>query len=230
MIPNFGQGSSCVRGDHTFCWDWVRSTGTTRSLPRSSSTSSSPRSRSSSVSCSPSPSPCSPTAPARSTTRSVLLGAPLHDPEPRALPVARALLGHHVDDGRGRARRLHARRPLPEHLAGLRSPLTRGARGRARDGPDAASDALAGRAALAVPAIIAGSASQSSRRSRSPRSPRSSCRKASAIRSSSRSAPRPRSRRRSTRQARSRSRSHSSATACSCSGGSSCPGRGYRFA
>jgi osmoprotectant transport system permease protein len=24
VIPNFGQGSSCVRGDHTFCWDWVR--------------------------------------------------------------------------------------------------------------------------------------------------------------------------------------------------------------
>ena len=25
VIPNFGQGSSCVRGDHPFCWDWVRS-------------------------------------------------------------------------------------------------------------------------------------------------------------------------------------------------------------
>ena len=24
VIPNFGQGSSCVTGDHTFCWDWVR--------------------------------------------------------------------------------------------------------------------------------------------------------------------------------------------------------------
>jgi osmoprotectant transport system permease protein len=24
VIPNFGQGSACVRGDHTFCWDWVR--------------------------------------------------------------------------------------------------------------------------------------------------------------------------------------------------------------
>ena len=24
VIPNFGQGSSCVRGDHVFCWDWVR--------------------------------------------------------------------------------------------------------------------------------------------------------------------------------------------------------------
>jgi osmoprotectant transport system permease protein len=24
VIPKFGQGSSCVRGDHTFCWDWVR--------------------------------------------------------------------------------------------------------------------------------------------------------------------------------------------------------------
>jgi len=24
VIPNFGQGSSCVRGDHAFCWDWVR--------------------------------------------------------------------------------------------------------------------------------------------------------------------------------------------------------------
>ena len=24
VIPNFGQGSSCVRGDHTFCWDWVK--------------------------------------------------------------------------------------------------------------------------------------------------------------------------------------------------------------
>jgi osmoprotectant transport system permease protein len=24
VIPNFGQGSECVRGDNTFCWDWVR--------------------------------------------------------------------------------------------------------------------------------------------------------------------------------------------------------------
>lgn len=24
VIPNFGRGSSCVRGDHPFCWDWVR--------------------------------------------------------------------------------------------------------------------------------------------------------------------------------------------------------------
>ena len=24
VIPNFGQGSSCVTGDHLFCWDWVR--------------------------------------------------------------------------------------------------------------------------------------------------------------------------------------------------------------
>jgi osmoprotectant transport system permease protein len=24
VIPNFGQGSSCVRGDHIFCWGWVR--------------------------------------------------------------------------------------------------------------------------------------------------------------------------------------------------------------
>ena len=24
VIPNFGKGSSCVTGDHAFCWDWVR--------------------------------------------------------------------------------------------------------------------------------------------------------------------------------------------------------------
>lgn len=24
VIPNFGQGSACVTGDHLFCWDWVR--------------------------------------------------------------------------------------------------------------------------------------------------------------------------------------------------------------
>jgi osmoprotectant transport system permease protein len=24
VIPNFGQGSSCVTGNHTFCWSWVR--------------------------------------------------------------------------------------------------------------------------------------------------------------------------------------------------------------
>jgi len=24
VIPNFGRGSSCVTGDHLFCWDWVR--------------------------------------------------------------------------------------------------------------------------------------------------------------------------------------------------------------
>ena len=24
VIPDFGKGSECVTGDHTFCWDWVR--------------------------------------------------------------------------------------------------------------------------------------------------------------------------------------------------------------
>jgi osmoprotectant transport system permease protein len=24
IIPDFGHGSSCVTGDHVFCWDWVR--------------------------------------------------------------------------------------------------------------------------------------------------------------------------------------------------------------
>jgi osmoprotectant transport system permease protein len=24
VIPKFAQGSACVRGNHTFCWDWVR--------------------------------------------------------------------------------------------------------------------------------------------------------------------------------------------------------------
>ena len=24
VIPNFGQGSSCVTGDNLFCWDWVK--------------------------------------------------------------------------------------------------------------------------------------------------------------------------------------------------------------
>src|ERR1044071_8497467 len=24
VIPNFGQGDSCVTGDHAFCWGWVR--------------------------------------------------------------------------------------------------------------------------------------------------------------------------------------------------------------
>ena len=24
VIPNFGEGNSCVTGDHTFCWSWVR--------------------------------------------------------------------------------------------------------------------------------------------------------------------------------------------------------------
>ena len=24
VIPNFGKGDSCVTGDHTFCWGWVR--------------------------------------------------------------------------------------------------------------------------------------------------------------------------------------------------------------
>jgi osmoprotectant transport system permease protein len=24
VIPNFGKGSACVTGDHTFCWDWVQ--------------------------------------------------------------------------------------------------------------------------------------------------------------------------------------------------------------
>ena len=24
VIPNFGQGDSCVTGEHTFCWGWVR--------------------------------------------------------------------------------------------------------------------------------------------------------------------------------------------------------------
>jgi len=24
VIPNFGRGDSCVTGDHTFCWSWVK--------------------------------------------------------------------------------------------------------------------------------------------------------------------------------------------------------------
>ena len=24
VIPNFGEGSSCVTGDNLFCWDWVK--------------------------------------------------------------------------------------------------------------------------------------------------------------------------------------------------------------
>src|SRR5581483_7639202 len=75
------------------------------------------------------------------------LGPALHDSEPRALPAARAVHRAHLDDGRDRARLLHARHPLSEHHDRSAQRARRGARGGARHGPHALPGARARRAA-----------------------------------------------------------------------------------
>ena len=112
----------------------------------------------------------------------------LHDPEPRALPAARAV--HRAS----RATTVEIALVgytlvilFPNIVAGLRSAPRRRARGGARDGADAAAGADARRAAArACRRSSAACASPSSRRSRSRRSRRSCCRRGSATRSSSR--------------------------------------------
>ena len=119
VIPDFGTGSKCETENHLFCWGWVHDHwGDTlqpallqhlkltliavaigfvdrlRLGPRRV-----------------------PLPEARPADRP-LLRLPLHDPEPRALPAARAADGADGDDGRGRARQLHAADPLPQHPGG----------------------------------------------------------------------------------------------------------------
>ena len=131
------------------------------------------RSRSGSASRSPSARAAGAAVPpARASVRR-RRGAPLHDPEPRALPAARPVHGPHHDDDRGRARRLHARDPPPEH------------RRRARAAPAEVLEAARGmghtpRQILTLSSCrspcrrsSAGCGSRSSRRSPSRRSPRS---------------------------------------------------------
>ena len=148
VIPDFGEASDCVAENRLFCTDWVRENwdpvlqpalvehikltliavgvGFVHLARRGAAR--------------------APLPPRRAAGRD-RLGGDLHDPEPRALPAARPRHRADRDDGRDRARRLHAPDPLPQHPR--RAPLgaARGARGGARDGPDPEPDALARRAA-----------------------------------------------------------------------------------
>ena len=73
---------------------------------------------------------------------------PLHDPEPRALPAARAVHRADGDDGRDRARLVHAADPLPEHARRASAPSRRTcSRRRAGMGLTRVPDLQAGRAA-----------------------------------------------------------------------------------
>ena len=131
VIPNFGQGSSCEVNNGFFCTEWVREhwhdtlepalvqhielallavvIGFAHRLPARAGRPPLPR--------------------ARRADR--LLGRlPLHDPEPRALPAARAVHGHHRADRRDRARLVHAARPLPQHDRGAARRSRGGDRGR----------------------------------------------------------------------------------------------------
>ncbi len=95
--------------------------------------------------------------------------------------------GHHADDGGDRARRLHARDPLPEHRRRAAQRARRRDRGGARGmGLDAHADPAARRAAArACRRSSRDSGSPSCRRSRSRRSPASTSRaRGSATRSS----------------------------------------------
>ena len=85
-----------------------------------------------------------------------LLGVPLHDPEPRAVPAARSGHGADGDDGRGGARLLHAADPLPKHRRGAPRRAARRDRGCARDGDESRPDPRRVELPLALPAIAAG--------------------------------------------------------------------------
>ena len=114
--PELREGSSCVTGDHTFCWDWVHehwhdTLGPALvAAPRADGDRGRDRLRAR-VRARAARAPRT----AGSSSRSGRLRTALHDPEPRALPAARAVHRAHPDDGRDRARRVHARDPLPEH-------------------------------------------------------------------------------------------------------------------
>ena len=175
VIPDFGEGSDCVTENHTFCTDWVRDNWDAGAAagPRRAHRADGDRGRRS-ASRSRSAPRCSRTACGYSSGPSRVASAvDLHDPEPRALPAARPHHRADGDDGRDRARRLHAPDPLPEHPRRAAFGAAGCARGRARDGPDAPRRRSSGwscrsRCRRSSP----GCASLSSRRSRSRRWPR----------------------------------------------------------
>ena len=157
VIPNFGQGSSCVRGDHTFCWDWVREHWRDTLGPALVQ-----HLELTAIAVAIGFSIAFALALLAHRVRGVeqpigdLLGASLHDPEHRALPDPRPVHRHRDEDGRDRARRVHARHPLPQHPRRVAERAARGARGGAWHGPDAATDPERVELPLAVPLIIGG--------------------------------------------------------------------------
>ena len=187
VIPNFGGASECVTNNDLFCTDWVQGNWCSVLQPALAR-----------------PRQADPdrgrhrlrdrlrgrgfrtAVPLRRAPVQPVQRAPLHDPEHRALPGARALHGTDRDDGRDRARRLHAADPLPQHAGRV----PRRAGGRARGGRGwgcAAADPVArsrcrSRCLRSWPAY----ASPSSRWSAWRRWPRSSSPRGSAIRSSRR--------------------------------------------
>ena len=151
VIPDFGEGSACVTENRLFCTDWVRDNWSDVLQPAlvqhivltvfavTVGLAISLRGRAAHASL-----------PAGRAAVRRLLGDRLHDPEPRALPAARAGDRADGDDRRGRARRLHAADPLPERARGLRGvppDVLEAARGM---GLHAAADAVPGRAAARV--------------------------------------------------------------------------------
>ena len=191
VIPNFGGASDCVTNNDLFCTDWVREQLARRAAAGARRARQADRDRRRDR------------LRDRASSRRVvarrfrfvraalrpLQRARLHDPEPRALPAARPVHGADRDDGRDRARRLHAPDPVPQHP---RRPARRARRtcSRRRAGWACAAAQILWRIELplALPAIMAGLRIAVVTTSASRRSRRSSSRRASASRSSSRSA------------------------------------------
>src|SRR6266511_555242 len=87
-----------------------------------------------------------------------VLGLPLHDSEPRSLPVARPV--HRADHGddRDRARWLHPADPVPQHPRGTARRACGRPRGRARNGPDGSPGSAADRPPARTPRDLGRSA------------------------------------------------------------------------
>ena len=159
VIPDFGKGSSCVTGDHVFCWDWVQEHWSDTLEPKLVDhieltliavahrlRDRVRRSR------------CSPIASAALDSPIGIIAALVYTIPSIALfqiliPTLRDLHAHDRD----RARRVRARDPLPEHHRRAPRRAARRARGGARHGPASrARCCWRIELPLAVPSIIGG--------------------------------------------------------------------------
>ncbi len=115
VIPNFGQGSACVTGDHTFCWDWVREPLGRHARARARAAHRADRDRGRDRVRDRLPARAA-RAPLRRLEQPIgVVSALLYTIPSLALFQLLIPFTGSRDDGRDRARRLHARDPVPEH-------------------------------------------------------------------------------------------------------------------